>query len=395
MMIAKSYKRCSYYLVFTISLGLHGVASSSETKAVSSEAKVTELPNPKTVPPKPLPPVKAKESKPVQVKGSAAAAGTESAKITKPQGGNGKSEAGVTLPAMSADKTPVPEAIPQPAAAPAPESEEACPSTAAPAPEWDRSETYKGTPFQSGEESRYMLKYGLLKVHVGYGFLRVLAPTKYNTPVSRKEGAVVSEGRWHRVFSAEAYTGDWYRMIFAGHDKMQASARPWDFGVTKFYISQNEEKPFVRRFHAEKWLDFDHVSCNVHERTLDHKKKKESLGDYFLQPAALDALSALFKLRTYTWELNKTERILVYTSEKNWWLEATPIAEENIKTVAGNFRAHKLEVKTYLGKELQQRGKLFVWIAADHPQRPMIRVEGEVTFGSIYLELDRFIPGAA
>ncbi len=400
MMIAKSFKRCSYYLVFMISLGLHGIAFSSETKVGSSDAKVTESASPKTVPPKPLPPAKAKESKPVKVHQPAAtAAAAESAKKTKPAVETAKGAAAASLPVVSADKAALPEAVPPAVLAASPasvsESGEACPTTAIPAPEWDRSETYKGMPFQSGEESRYILKYGLLKVHVGYGFLRVLPPTKFSTPVSRKDASVVSEGRWHRVFSAEAYTGDWYKMIFAGHDKMQAYARPWDFGVTKFYISQNEEKPFVRRFHAEKWLDFDHVSCNVHERTLDHKKKKESLADHFLQPAALDALSALFKLRTYTWELNKTERILVYTSEKNWWLEATPIAEEKITTEAGDFRAHKLELKTYLGKELQQRGKLFVWIAADHPQRPMIRVEGVVTFGSVYLELDRFTPGAS
>jgi hypothetical protein len=393
MMIAKSYKRCSYYLVFMMALGLHEVASSSETKIGPSEAKVTESASPKTVPPKPLPSVKAEKSKPVKTHQPAASAAAESAKKTEAAVETPKGAVAASLPAA------LPEAVPPAVLAVPPpgvsEPGEGCPTTAIPAPEWDRSETYKGMPFQSGEESRYILKYGLLKVHVGYGFLRVLPPAKYSTSVSRKEALVVSEGRWHRVFSAEAYTGDWYKMIFAGHDKMQAYARPWDFGVTKFYISQNEEKPFVRRFHAEKWLDFDHVACNVHERTLDHKKKKESLADHFLQPAALDALSALFKLRTYTWQLNKTERILVYTSEKNWWLEATPIAEENVTTVAGDFRAHKLEVKTYLGKELQQRGKLFVWIAADHPQRPMIRVEGVVTFGSVYLELDRFTAGAS
>jgi hypothetical protein len=127
---------------------------------------------------------------------------------------------------------------------------------------------------------------------------------------------------------------------------------------------------------------------------VDHKKKREKTEEHFLQPSADDALGAVYKLRTFDWQMNKTERILVYTSEKNWWLEATPIALETVKTAIGDHKAYKLTVKTYLGKELQQRGKLFVWIAADHPNRPMLRVEGEVTFGSIYLELDRFTPGA-
>ncbi|MCX6130918.1 MAG: DUF3108 domain-containing protein [Proteobacteria bacterium] len=262
-----------------------------------------------------------------------------------------------------------------------------------PAKDLARSEVYQGVPFQPGEESRYILKYGLLKVHVVYVFLRVQAPTKYPVALERKNDTTSQENRWHRVFSAEAYTGDWYKMIFAGHDKLQAFSRPWDFGVTKFYISQNEEKPFVRRFHAEKWLDFDHANCNVHERQADHKENKESLGDFHLQAGAIDAMGALYKLRTINWEADKVERLLVYTSEKNWWLEATQVGLESIKTPAGIFNAHKLDIKSYLGRELQQKGKLFLWIAADHPNHPMVRVEGELTFGSIYLELENFTPG--
>ncbi len=372
-----SSARCSYYLVLAMSLSLLGrvltaqaqpssvgVTKPSAVEAISTKAGPKAVQNPSTeiIPPTPISP----------------------------------------LPANQVEKTQIipPPHNTQAAIAPVPGAErevltDVCPPDAVSAPDMSRADTYKDMPFQPGEESRYILKYGLLKVHVGYGFMRVQAPTKYNMAIARKDGSIVQEGRWHRVFSAEAYTGDWYKMIFAGHDTMQAFSHPWDFGVTKFYISQNEEKPFVRRFHAEKWLDFDHVSCLVHERTVDHKKKKESIGDHFLQPAAVDALGAIFKLRTYTWELNKTERILVYTSEKNWWLEATPIAVETLTTKVGTFRAFKLAVKTYLGKELQQRGKLFLWVAADHPNHLMLKVEGEVTFGSIYLELDRYTPGAS
>jgi hypothetical protein len=31
----------------------------------------------------------------------------------------------------------------------------------------------------------------------------------------------------------------------------------------------------------------------------------------------------------------------------------------------------------------------------EHPNRIMVKVEGEVTFGSVYLEIDRFTPGKA
>ncbi len=276
---------------------------------------------------------------------------------------------------------------------PAPEAPPVCTPSTESVADIPRSDVYKGLPFQAGEESRYILKYGAIRVHVGYGTLKVQPPTKYSVALVQKDGKVAEESRWHRVFSAEAFTGDWYKLIFAAQDKLQSVSRPWDFGVTKFYISQDEEKPFVRKFKAEKWLDFNHATCNVHERTVDHKKNKESNGDHFLQAGAVDALGAFYRLRTFKFELNKTERFLVYTSEKNWWLEATPVEIESIKTPFGTHKAFKLAVKSYLGKELQQRGKLFIWIASEHPNRPMLRVEGEVTFGSIYLEIDRYTPG--
>ncbi len=278
-------------------------------------------------------------------------------------------------------------------AAPKPEAPESCKPAVGPTPDVARSETYKGLPFQPGEEIRYVLKYGALKVHVGYGYLRVQAPIKQTIKTLGADGKSFEESRWHRVFAAEAYTGDWYKYIFAGHDSLQSFSRPWDSGVTKFYINQNEEKPFVRRFHAEKWLDFDHSNCVVKQRFLDHKKGAEKLSESFIDPASVDAMTAAYKLRTYNYELNRTERFLVYTSEKNWWLEATPTAIEDTVTAIGKNKAYKLTVKTYLGKELQQKGNLYIWVAADIPQHPILKIQGEVTFGSIYMEIDRYTAG--
>ena len=260
-------------------------------------------------------------------------------------------------------------------------------------PDLSRAETYKGLPYQPGEEVRYILKYGALKVHVGYGYLRVQAPVKQQIKTLMADGKAVDENRWHRVYAAEAYTGDWYKYIFAGHDSLQSFTRPWDGVVSKFYINQNEEKPFVRRFNAEKWLDFDHSTCTVKQKFVDHKKKQEKLTESYIDPLSIDAMAAAYKLRTFDYKLNKTERFLVYTSEKNWWLEATPTAIEDISTAIGTHKAFKLTVKTYLGKELQQKGNLYVWVASDHPQHPILKIQGEVTFGSIYTEIDRFTPG--
>ncbi len=279
--------------------------------------------------------------------------------------------------------------------APAPEAPPECKQELGPSPELPRSDTYKGLPYQPGEEVRYVLKYGALKVHVGYGYLRVQAPVKQQFATMMPDGKTAQESRWHQVYSGEAYTGDWYKYIFAGHDSLQAFVRPWDGSVSKFYISQNEEKPFVRRYHAEKWLEFDHSVCLAKQKTVDHKKKREKFSEAYVDPQSIDAMSAAYKLRTFDYTIGKTERFMVFTSDKNWWLEATPTALEDVVTPIGSHKAYKLTVKTYLGKELQQKGNLYIWVAKDHPQRPILKIQGEVTFGSIYMEIDRFTAGVA
>ena len=78
--------------------------------------------------------------------------------------------------------------------------------------------------------------------------------------------------------------------------------------------------------------------------------------DFDLEYGAVDALGAVFLLRTKNYKLGKIERFMVYTSEKNWWLEAKPVAFEKVKVPAGTFDTVKLSLKTYIGRELQQKG---------------------------------------
>jgi hypothetical protein len=268
-----------------------------------------------------------------------------------------------------------------------------CPEDSSIAPTLSRSQTYLGLPYQPGEEARYELKYSGVKVHVGYGTLRVEKPVKYDIAVGKQGGKVIEGKRWHRVFSAEGYTGDWYKMIFAAHDKIQSFSRPWDYGASKFYISQDEKKPFSTGYRRDKWLEFDHVRCEVNTREHVYHKDKKKEKNYPLQPTASDALSVLYQLRASNFKVGETLEFLVHTSEKNWWLKATPVKEELVTVKAGNFNSYKLDLKTYLGEDLQQKGDWFVWIAKDHPNRPMVKVEAEVTFGQVYIELDRYKAG--
>jgi hypothetical protein len=270
-------------------------------------------------------------------------------------------------------------APPPPVAAPpaVPEPTKTACGADLPPKDFSRQDVYKGRPFQPGESANYEVSY--VGVHAGYGNIDVEQPIRH-------------DGVWHQVFSGNASTGDWYEKIFIVKDKIRAVSRPWDFGAAQFYIEQDEGLFFGRRFTQKKWITFDQNNCKVFEKT-ENRKKEIKNDEYQLEPGADDALSAFFALRTLNFKPGRTERIQVYTSEKNWFLDAEPITEESVQVPAGTFKAMKLKLTTYLGKDLQQKGDVFIWIATEHPNRPMIRVEAEVKVGSIQVRLKNFVPG--
>lgn len=254
-----------------------------------------------------------------------------------------------------------------------------CPSPPPAVPSLARSESYKGVPFQAGESATYEVFYGGMLA--GTGDLEVKPAIKF-------------KGAWHRQFHAHARTGEWYKLIFVAEDKVQSISRPWDFGIAKFYMEQDEGKLFGSRLVQKKWLDFDHDGCKVAEKVWKPSKADE-LSSSDLNRGAIDALGAVFKLRTFNYQVGKTERFMVYTDTKNWWLEAQPIAREKVTVKAGTFDAMKLKLQTYLGKDLQQKGEVFVWIDQGTPSRPLVQIKGDIKIGSVWLELASFSPGAA
>lgn len=270
---------------------------------------------------------------------------------------------------------------------------EPCPASSVPLRKISRSSVYKDTPFKAGEVATFSLLYTTAKVHVGYGIMKVMPPLKYPVLVANN-GKTSKKKIYHRVFHGEAYTGDWYKLIFAGHDKMQAMSRPHDFGISKFYFQQNEKKPFGRPTQKEKWLDFNHVDCKVTVREKDHTRNKERVDTYYLRKNAVDVYGALFKLRTLDYKVGRPEGFMIYTSEQNWMLKAVPLAEETVKVPAGTFKAFKINLETYIGKDLEQKGKFHIWIAKDHPNRPLVKVVAEVAFGTAIMHLEKFKPGS-
>lgn len=253
-----------------------------------------------------------------------------------------------------------------------------CPTPMPTPPEWPRSQTYEGVPFQSGESATYEVSW--MGMNAGLATLDVRPPIKHG-------------GKWHRVFHAEAKTGDWFKTIFVGHDIIEAYSRPWDFGISKFYLEQYEQGAFKSAFISKKWLDFMQEECVVKEKTW-RPEKSDVLDQFPLSFGAIDALSVIYFMRTKTFKMGQTERAPVYTSEKNWFLEATPVAFEQVTIPAGTFDAVKLKLRTFLGKELQQKGDVFVWVATGTPHKQILQIQGEIKIGSVWMKLQSFQPGS-
>lgn len=256
-----------------------------------------------------------------------------------------------------------------------------CPAQPPAIPEIGRGDVYKDTPFKAGEIATYEVSWAGLKA--GYATMEARSPIKH--PIRGKPV-------WHRVFHVDASTGDWFKSIFVAKESMTALSRPWNYSVSHFYMDQNEGKLFSRPFVQKKWLDFDQEACKVHER-IQQPEKPEDKKSFDLSYGAIDALGVVYQLRSRNFKIGRKERALVYTSEKNWWLDAEPLLIENVKVPAGEFKAVKLKLTTYLGKELQQKGDVFAWVATETPQRQLVQIQGEIKIGSVWIKLHQYKAG--
>lgn len=253
-----------------------------------------------------------------------------------------------------------------------------CPSPLPKTPVLTREDVYKDVPFKAGESAIYEVSWG--GVVVGNANLEVRKARKHNDV-------------WHRVFHVEAKTGDWFSGVLVAKEEIEAVSRSWDFGIAKFYMEQDEDKMFSRHFRQKKWLDFDHDHCKVTERIVE-PEKKEAIVVHELAYGANDALGVLYNLRARDFKIGKKERAPVYTSEKNWWLEAEPLALEKVTVPAGTFDTVKLKLQTFIGKDLQQKGDIWAWFATNVPGRPLVQIQGEISLGSVWIKLNSFKPGS-
>lgn len=225
---------------------------------------------------------------------------------------------------------------------------------------------YAEMPFKKGEVMKLNVSY--LKMNAGFLEFRVLDPAFLND-------------QWLMGFSSLVITGDWYEKIFKAHDEGIGYAYPATFAPHQFRMTQDHTPLIGKRYIEDKMIRFNIKTCDINEDYRDEKYQVKKTVKASLDPDAIDILSALYHLRTIDFTKTNEARLKVYTSEKNWWLTATREDFVRLTVPLGKFEAVRLKLQTYIGKELQQKGKVSLWIGIQKP-RPILKVEAEIKIGS-------------
>ena len=238
---------------------------------------------------------------------------------------------------------------------------------------------YDQMPFTTGEHMRLNVRY--MGLSAGFLDFHVLAPVAYNNI-------------WHMGFHVLVETGDWYEKIFKAKDEGTAYTLP-GFVASQFRLTQSHIPLLGRTYVEDKMLLFDLKECDTLEEYRDPNGKAIKSVHADWEPDATDILGALYKLRTLDYVKNQETRIKVYTSEKNWWLTASREDFVMLTVPAGKFKAVRLKLQTFIGKELQQKGKAWIWIAFEDPKHPLLKIEADIKIGSFIAVLSEFKVGEA
>jgi len=252
-----------------------------------------------------------------------------------------------------------------------------CASPAPKLPHFTENEVYKGMPFASGEFIKLDVSY--LGIHAGFLEFKVLPATFKN--------------QWLMGFNSLVRTGDWYNKIFKALDEGTGYAAPSSFQPFEFRLTQDNNPLIGRRYIEDKLLKYNFEDCSVSEEYRDDKGQVTKSVHASLDPDAIDIISAIYKLRTVDFVKNTEARIKVYTSEKNWWLTATREEFVRLTTPIGKFEAVRLKLETFIGKELQQKGNAKIWLAFNHPNRPLLKIEAQIKIGSFIASLAEYKAG--
>lgn len=178
-----------------------------------------------------------------------------------------------------------------------------------------------------------------------------------------------------------------------------------DCGRTKclrFVSVAKSTMPFSLFFEVhdsvESWVDYkDLISQRYEKRLLEGSYRKNELvlfdhdkkvaiypnnAKVDIPDSVRDVLASLYYVRTLRLEVGKSIFVINHADKKNYPLEVKVLRRETVKVPAGTFDCFVVEPILKATGIFEQKGKLTVWLTADHRRMPVM-MKSKIVIGSV------------
>ena len=173
----------------------------------------------------------------------------------------------------------------------------------------------------------------------------------------------------------------------------------WFFKVEDHYDSYFDEKKiipywFVRDINEGGYtkdleINFDHDQNLAHVNDKKHQKKES----FRITENTQDLISAFYYLRAYypsdKLTINETFSINMFFDKENYVFKMKYMGKENLSTKFGKIKCMKFRPYVQSGRVFREQESVTIWITDDDNKIP-IRLQADLTIGSIKVDLDQF-----
>ncbi len=222
-------------------------------------------------------------------------------------------------------------------------------------------------PFAAGERITWDVRYAAVR-----------AGTAWAT-VEQGEGNTL-------VFRGGARNAPWYGRIYTVDDEISSVWDPEGPG-SSCYVTRFREG----RFAQDQRMDIGIDVIRVWRKQRFKEGWREWTEDYegWGEPVE-DPQSALYRIRLLPLAPDEVYRFPIFSGRKTWMLHAVVEQRKEIKTALGQLRVVPVSLRTSHKGDLEQKGKLTVYLSDDERRIP-VRVVLHSNIGAIRAELSTYV----
>jgi hypothetical protein len=217
-------------------------------------------------------------------------------------------------------------------------------------------------PFGPGERLVFSVKYG--PITAGTGILAV-------------EDTLTHRNRLCYHLVSEALSSEAFSVFFKVVDRVESY-----LDASKLHSLRFEKHLSEGDFSAEQVVDFDQ---EAHVATYDADTAKV----YDIPPDALDALAALYYVRTLPLTVGYSVFVESHADRKNYPLEVRVLRRETVTVPAGTFDCLVTEPILRATGIFKHKGTLTVYLTNDSAKMPVL-MKTKVAIGSISAALEEW-----